>query len=78
MYNTEYKLYQLDKTGYQGHQFGFMNVLHGRPDQAEGVTSCRRKRRGTGFAKIRRAPEANGSPEPIFETDEDRHHLFCK
>ena len=27
---TEYKLYQLDKTGYRGHQFGVMNVLHER------------------------------------------------
>jgi hypothetical protein len=31
MCNTEYILYQLDKTGYQGHQFGVMNVLHERP-----------------------------------------------
>jgi hypothetical protein len=30
MCNTEYKLYQLDKTGYQWHQFGVMNVLHER------------------------------------------------
>ena len=27
----EYKLYQLDKTGYQRHQSGVMNVLHERP-----------------------------------------------
>ena len=31
MCNTEYKLYELDKTGYQGHQFGVMNALHERP-----------------------------------------------
>ncbi len=31
MCNTKYKLYQLDKTGYQGHQFGVMNALHERP-----------------------------------------------
>lgn len=28
MCNTEYKLYQLDKTGYREHQFGVMKDLH--------------------------------------------------
>jgi len=32
--------------------------------------------RGTGFPKIRRALEANGSPGPIFETDEERTYFL--
>jgi len=32
--------------------------------------------RGTGFPKIRRALEANGSPWPIFETDEERTYFL--
>jgi hypothetical protein len=28
MCDTGYELYQLDKTGYRGHQFGVMKVLH--------------------------------------------------
>lgn len=32
--------------------------------------------RGTGFPKIRRTLEANGSPGPIFETDEERTYFL--
>ncbi len=32
--------------------------------------------RSTGIPKIRRAMENNGSPEPIFETDEDRNYFL--
>lgn len=33
--------------------------------------------RNTGFQKIRRALQSNGSPEPLFETDEDRTHFMA-
>ncbi len=32
--------------------------------------------RSTGFRKIRRSLEANGSPEPVFETDDDRGYFL--
>lgn len=32
--------------------------------------------RNTGFQKIRRALQSNGSPEPLFETDEDRTYFL--
>ncbi|HZX49390.1 MAG TPA: RNA-binding domain-containing protein [Nitrospirota bacterium] len=32
--------------------------------------------RGTGFPKIRRALKRNGSPAPIFETDDDREYFM--
>jgi ATP-dependent DNA helicase RecG len=32
--------------------------------------------RGTGIPKIRSAMEKNGSPEPIFETDNDRNYFL--
>lgn len=32
--------------------------------------------RNTGFQKIRRALQSNGSPEPLFETDEDRTYFM--
>ncbi|KAF5414740.1 MAG: hypothetical protein C5S48_07645 [Candidatus Methanogaster sp.] len=32
--------------------------------------------RGTGFPKIKRAMKANGSPEPVFETDDDRNYFM--
>ena len=33
--------------------------------------------RNTGFQKIRRALQSNGSPEPLFETDEDRTYFMA-
>ena len=32
--------------------------------------------RNTGFQKIRRALQSNGSPEPLFETDEERTYFM--
>jgi len=32
--------------------------------------------RGTGFPKIKRAMKENGSPEPVFETDDDRNYFM--
>ena len=33
--------------------------------------------RGTGFPLIRHSLEENGSPPPIFETDDDRNYFLC-
>ena len=33
--------------------------------------------RNTGFQKIRRALQSNGSPEPLFETDEERTYFMA-
>ena len=34
--------------------------------------------RGTGFPKIRRAMKRNGSPKPVFETDEDLNYFLVQ